>query len=89
MSILLALGESMPGCWPKASKLVKMPNWNHDPRKPTLLGTILKNAAECESGIIACNDFVQNPEWKSRKKYSKEKLVFSTSQRFWHMKNNF
>ena len=59
-----ALGESMPRCRTKASKLGKIPNWTHDHRKPTLLGTILKNSVECESGIIACNDVVQNPEWK-------------------------
>ena len=34
---------------------------------------MLKNAAEYNSGIIAYNDVVQNPEHQSRKKYSKEK----------------
>ena len=34
---------------------------------------MLNNAAECGSGTIVCNGFVQNPEQQSRKKYSRVK----------------
>ena len=36
------------------------------------LGTILKNSAECKSGIIVYDNVVQNTEMQIRKKYSRD-----------------
>ena len=58
------------------SKLGGLPNCAHEPIKPVPLGTILKNAADCKSGMIMHDEVVQNPEQQLRKKCSKEKKSF-------------
>ena len=60
--MLFELGKLMPEWYPKISKLGVLPNHAHDPRKPAPLGIVLKSPIECESGVIARNDVVQNSE---------------------------
>ena len=60
--IVLVLGDFIPKQRPKTSKSGGLPNFTHEPRKLVLLSTMLKNATEFESGMIAINDVVQHPE---------------------------
>ena len=50
--MLLALDVSMPGWFTKTCKLDGLPSHTHEPRKLGLLGTIIKNPAECESSAM-------------------------------------
>ena len=67
--LFLALDKSMPGWFPKTSKLGGLSNCAHDPRKPVTLGTMLKNAAEFDAEAIVHDEIFKNPEQKSRKKH--------------------
>ena len=57
----------MSGWRPKTSKLGGLPNYTYKPRKPIPLGTMLRNAAECISGILVGQDVVMRPEIQERK----------------------
>ena len=60
--ILLVLGESMSGSFPKTSKLECIPNHTHKPRKLVPLDEMLKNVVDYNAGIIVSNDVLQNPK---------------------------
>ena len=64
------LDESMLGRRPKSSKRGGLPHISHEPRKPVPLGTMIRNAVECTTGIFVHHDLVDssNEQWK--KKYS-------------------
>jgi hypothetical protein len=68
-SALLMLDESMSGWRPKTSRLGGLPNYTFEPRKPILLGTMLRNGVECTSGVLVFQDIVQPPEVQARKAY--------------------
>jgi hypothetical protein len=70
--MMVMLDESMSGWRPKTSKLGGIPNITFEPRKPTTLGTIFRNGAECFSGILVFQDAVQAPEVQSRKEFYNE-----------------
>ena len=69
---MLTLVNSIPGQFPKTSKLGGLPNHIDEPMKLLTLGTMLNNEVECESGAISRNEIVQKPEQQSRKKCSIE-----------------
>jgi len=52
------LDESMSAWRPKNLKTGNLPNVSYKPRKPTPLGTMLRNAVECLSGCLAFQDVV-------------------------------
>ena len=60
----------MSGWQPKTSKRGGLPQISHEPRKPVPLGTMIRNAVECTTGIFVHHDLVDlsNVQW--RKKYS-------------------
>ena len=62
----------MSGWRPKTSKLGGLPNYTYKPRKPIPLGTMLRNAAECISGILVGQDVVMRPEIQERKEFFDE-----------------
>ncbi|KAL7554128.1 hypothetical protein ACHAWF_017536 [Thalassiosira exigua] len=68
--IYLMLDESMSGWRPKTSKTGGLPNISHEPRKPVPLGTMVRNAVECITGIFVHQDIVQGPLGQWAKKYS-------------------
>lgn len=78
----LILDESMSGWRPKTSKTGGLQNISHEPRKPVDLGTMIKNGAECITGIMAFNDIVQGPVQQREKKYLSEETKTKT-----HMPN--
>ena len=55
----LVLDESMCGWRPKTTATGGLPNITFEPRKPKNLGTMVKNGAECISGIMTHHDIVQ------------------------------
>jgi len=67
--ILLMLDESMSAWKPKTSKTGGLPNLTNEPRKPVDLGSQLRNAVECFTGVLAYQDIVMGPEKQRRKKY--------------------
>jgi len=71
-TMMIMLDESMSGWRPKTSKLGGLPNITFEPRKPTPLGTMFRNGAECFSGILVFQDAVQAPEVQSRKEFYNE-----------------
>mmetsp|Transcript_9413 Transcript_9413/g.20280 ORF Transcript_9413/g.20280 Transcript_9413/m.20280 type:complete len:903 (+) Transcript_9413:61-2769(+) len=71
--IYLLLDESMSGWRPKTSKAGGLPNISYEPRKPVDLGTMIRDAAECKSGVMAFLDIVQDVVNQRRKKYTDEK----------------
>ena len=57
--LLLMVDELMLGWHPKTSKLGGLPNYTYEPRKPTPLGSMFRNGAECMSdGILVQNNIV-------------------------------
>lgn len=66
--IYLVLDESMSGWRPKTSKTGGLPNISYEPRKPVPLGTMLRNAVECVTGIFVHHDISQSPtdQWKKK-----------------------
>ena len=71
----------MSGWRRKTLKLGVLPNCTHEPRKLVPLGTMLKNSTECKSGIIICNNVVQNAEIQIRKKCSRDASNFPDSSK--------
>lgn len=69
VTFLLMLDESMSGWKPKCSKRGGLPNITYEPRKPVDLGTMLRNAAECHTGILMHIDPVMSPERQGHKEY--------------------
>jgi len=69
LCVLLILDESMSGWRPKTSKEGGFPNISWEPRKPVPLGTMLRNCAECISGVMAFQDVVMNAERQQLKHY--------------------
>ena len=67
--LYLILDESMSGWRPKTSKTGGLPNISHEPRKPVPLGTMLRNAAKCVTGIFVHHDIVKDPTAQWQKKY--------------------
>ena len=68
-SVLLMLDESMSAWKPKTSKTGGLPNLTNEPRKPVDLGSQLRNAVECFTGVLAYQDVVMGPEKQRKKKY--------------------
>ena len=68
--IHLILDESMSAWRPKTSKRGGLPHISHEPRKPVPLGTMLRNAVECLTGIFVHQDLVDT----STKQWEKEFL---------------
>jgi hypothetical protein len=71
-TVLLMLDESMTGWRPNTSKLGGLPNHTCKPRKPVPLRTMFRNGVECISGMLACQDVVQNPEQQGGKAFHGE-----------------
>ena len=71
VTYLLLLDESMSGWKPKCSKRGGLPNITYEPRKPVDLGTMLRNAAECHTGILMHIDPVMSPERQGHKEYAR------------------
>lgn len=67
--LYLMLDESMSGWRPKTSKRGGLPNITHEPRKPVPLGTMLRNAVECVTGIFVHHDIAQTTSEQWQKKY--------------------
>jgi Transposase IS4 len=67
--ICLVLDESMSGWRPKTSKRGGLPNITFEPRKPVPLGTMLRNACECVTGVLINQDVQMDAEVQARKKY--------------------
>jgi hypothetical protein len=63
------LDESMSGWRPKTSKTGGLPHITHEPRKPVPLGTMIRNAVECATGIFVNHDIVASPNKQWLKKY--------------------
>jgi len=68
--IYLMLDEAMSGWRPKTSKTGGLPNISHEPRKPVSLGTMLRNAVECVTGIFVYHDMVEGSTSQWKKKYT-------------------
>lgn len=64
------LDESMSGWSPKTSKRRGLPHISHEPRKPVLLGTMIRNAVECATGIFVHHDIVDSSTNQWKKKYT-------------------
>ena len=60
--LILVLDESIYGYFRNTSKSERLLNYSHEPIKLVKLGTMLMNAAECNAGMIVCEDVVQNHE---------------------------
>jgi len=54
----LMLNESVSGWRPKTSKKGGLPRISHEPCKPVPLGTMIRNAVECKTGIYVHHDIV-------------------------------
>ena len=52
--------KSMSGWRPKTSKRGGLPHISHEPRKPVPLGTMIRNAVECTTGIFVHHDLVDS-----------------------------
>jgi len=70
--IMLILDESMSGWRPKSSATGGLPNITYEPRKPVNLGTMVRNGAECITGIFVHHDIVQSVLEQGDKKYVDE-----------------
>jgi hypothetical protein len=70
VAFLLILDESMSGWRPKTSKRGHLPHITFEPRKPVNLGTMLRDACECVTGIIMYVDPVMCPEQQNIKAFS-------------------
>ena len=68
--VYLMLDESMSGWRPKTSKTGGLPHISHEPRKPVPLGTMIRNAVECVTGIFVYHDIVDSSNMQWRKKYT-------------------
>ena len=68
----LMLDESMSQWRPKTSKFGGLPNYTFEPRKPIPLGTMLRDASECFSGILTYVDPVKVSELQARKEFGLE-----------------
>ena len=66
----LMLDESMSGWRPKTSKRGGLPHISHEPRKPVPLGTMIRNAVECTTGIFVHHDIVDSSTNQWKKKYT-------------------
>ena len=66
--IYLMLDESMLGWRSKTSKRGGLPHISHKPRKPVPLGTMIRNAGECTTGIFVHHDLLasSNEQWKKK-----------------------
>ena len=66
--IYLMLDKSMSGWRPKTSKRGGLPHISHESRKPVPLGTMIRNAVECTTGIFVHHDLVDssNEQWKKK-----------------------
>jgi hypothetical protein len=60
----------MSGWRPKTSKRGNLPHITFEPRKPVSLGTMLRDACKCVTGIIMYVDPVMCPEQQNIKTYS-------------------
>ena len=69
--IHIILDESMSAWRPKTSKTGGLPHISHEPRKPVPLGTMLRNAVECLTGIFVYQDIVDSSTKQWEKKYLK------------------
>lgn len=67
--VYIMLDESMSGWRPKTSKTGGLPHITHEPRKPVPLGTMIRNAVECATGIFVNHDIVDTPNVQWLKKY--------------------
>ena len=63
----------MSGWRPKTSATGGLPNITFEPRKPKNLGTMIRNSAECITGMIIHHDIVQSSAEQAKKKYVDEK----------------
>ena len=68
--VFLLLDESMSGYRPKTSKTGGYPNITFEPRKPVPLGTMLRNALECITGIFVNHDIVESPQGQWTKEFT-------------------
>ena len=59
--LFLLLDATMSGWRPKTSKTGGLPNLTNEPRKTASLGTMLRNAMECITGIFVHHDIVESP----------------------------
>ena len=75
------LDESMSGWRPKTSKTGGLPNITFEPLKPKNLGTIIRNSAECVTGMIVNHDIVQGQAEQAKKKYVDAKSSLPKGER--------
>lgn len=61
--------ETMIGWRPKTTKEGGLPNITFEPRKPIELGTMIRNSAECTSGVTRAHEVVENSCKMSEKDY--------------------
>ena len=87
--LFLVLDEQMSGWYPKTYKLGGLPKWTHEPRIPVPIGAILNNFIECNTGMIVCDEVVQNPENNQERSDQKIKQNFLTNQIFLPMQQKF
>ncbi len=69
-TVYLLMDESMSAWRPKTSKTGGLPNITFKPRKPKLLGTMLKNGVEATTGIMVTQDIVEGADAQREKKYN-------------------
>ena len=70
---LSIVDESMVGWVPKLSKLGDLPNYTLEPRKPTPLGTMLKDIAEPTTGMLLYTDPCMSPSVQDKKPFAQAK----------------
>ena len=71
---LCVMDETMVAWVPKTSKLGGLPNYTLEPRKPTPLGTMLKDTAEVKTGLLIYTDPLMSPSVQDCKPFSQERL---------------
>jgi hypothetical protein len=72
--LYLVLDESMVGWRPKTTKTGGLPHLTWEPRKPVDLGTMIRNAVECTTGIFVHHDCVDGSDLQWQKKYLRERV---------------
>jgi len=69
VATVILLDESMFAWKPKTSQYGGLPNLTFEPRKPVDLGTQLRDAVECLSGVLVYGDVLELTEVQRMKKF--------------------
>ena len=72
---LCCVDESMIAWVPKTSKHGGLPNYTFEKRKPTPLGTMIKDMAEVLTGILLHTDPLMSPSVQDKKMFGGNKSL--------------